>query len=253
MLPSSNRMIANRTAVVCPGSSTAACFMDRKITALKVQKRNPNRVNVYLDGEYAFPVARIVGAWLQVGQELSDEKIAALRDQDTREVAFQRAVRFLSYRPRSETEIQRKLNELGFDQVVIIETLERLRKDHLVSDDQFARDWVENRSTFRPRSHRVLAMELRQKGVADDVIQNALDEAVDEDELAYQAAIRKARRWEGLEWAEFRERLGAYLMRRGFSYGTISGLVQRVWSDLQLTRDGGTTTEDTETNEEDNE
>ncbi|HEY9088267.1 MAG TPA: RecX family transcriptional regulator [Anaerolineaceae bacterium] len=227
--------------------------MDKQITALKVQKRNPNRINVYLDGEYAFPVARIVGAWLQIGQVLSEEKIASLRAADTKEVAFQRALNFLSYRPRSEAEVQRKLTEAGFDEAVIAETLERLRGANLISDAQFAKDWVENRSTFRPRGRRVLAMELRQKGVADDVIQSALDGTVDEDELAYQAAVRKARRWADLEYAAFRERLSAYLLRRGFSYGTIANLVQRVWSDLQEARDTGTTPDYTVSDEEEHE
>ncbi len=234
--------------------SAVVCFsMDKQITALKVQKRNPNRINVYLDGEYAFPVARIVGAWLQIGQVLSEEKIASLRAADTKEVAFQRALNFLSYRPRSEAEVQRKLTEAGFDEAVIAETLERLRGANLISDAQFAKDWVENRSTFRPRGRRVLAMELRQKGVADDVIQSALDGTVDEDELAYQAAVRKARRWADLEYAAFRERLSAYLLRRGFSYGTIANLVQRVWSDLQEARDTGTTPDYTVSDEEEHE
>lgn len=227
--------------------------MDKQITALKIQKRNPNRINVYLDGEYAFPVARIVGAWLQVGQVLSDEKIAVLRDQDTREVAFQRALRFLNYRPRSEMEIRRKLTEIGFDESVIAETIERLRHANLISDTRFAREWVENRSAFRPRGRRVLAMELRQKGLADDVIQRALDGTVDEEELAYQAAMRKGRRWAELDYAAFRERLSAFLMRRGFSYGTISSLVQRVWDDLQAARDTGATDVHTDTGEEENE
>ena len=62
----------------------AVCFnkMDHCITALKVQKKNPNRVSVYLDEGYAFGVSRIVGAWLQIGQILSDEKIAVLQQQD---------------------------------------------------------------------------------------------------------------------------------------------------------------------------
>lgn len=234
--------------------SAAVCFsMDKQITALKVQKRNPNRINVYLDGEYAFPVARIVGAWLQIGQVLSEEKIASLRAADTKEVAYQRALNLLSYRPRSEAEVQRKLTEAGFDETVIAETMERLRSANLISDTQFAKEWIENRSTFRPRGRRILAMELRQKGVADDVIQSALDGTVDEDELAYQAAVRKARRWADLEYAAFRERLSAYLLRRGFSYGTISDLVQRVWSDLQDARDTGTTDVYTVSDEEENE
>ena len=54
--------------------------MNQKITALKAQKRNPNRVNVYLDGNFAFGVARIVAAWLNIGQELSPEKVASLHN-----------------------------------------------------------------------------------------------------------------------------------------------------------------------------
>lgn len=226
--------------------------MDRKITALKIQKRNPNRINVYLDGEYAFAVARIVGAWLQIGQLISDEKIAELQEQDTREVAYLRALKFLSYRPRSETEVQRKLIELGFADGVIVETIDRLRSHGMIGDDRFAKEWVENRSTFRPRSRRALAMELRYKGVPDEIIQQTLDEAVDEDKLAYQAALRRARRWSGMDWAEFRERLSAYLLRLGFSYGTISPLVHQVWSDLQNAAEHGAADEITDTDEEEN-
>lgn len=225
--------------------------MDRTITGLKAQKRNPNRINVYLDGEYAFAVARIVGAWLFVGQVLSDERIVDLRHQDTREVAYQRAVRVLSYRPRSEKEVQRKLAESGFDQDVIVETIDRLRGAGLLGDPQFAHTWVENRSTFRPRSRRFLALELRQKGVADDVIQKALEETADEDQLAYQAALRRIRRWAGLDWAAFRERLTAYLGRLGFSYGTINAVVLKIWSDLQESGAGDTHDDHTEIDEED--
>lgn len=226
--------------------------MDREITALKAQKRNPNRINVYLDGVYAFAVARIVGAWLDVGLVLSDEKITALQEQDTREVAYLRALRFIGYRPRSENEVRRKLNELGFSAQIIDDTLGRLRENGGLGDEKFAQDWVENRTTFRPRSHRVMAMELRQKGVAEEFIQKALDEAVDEDKLAYQAALSRARRWAGLDWAEFRERLSAYLVRRGFSYGTITGLVQRIWSDLQPSARNGDDNQITEIDEEEN-
>ncbi len=83
--------------------------MKHKITALTLQKRNHQRVSVFLDDEYAFGLARIVAAWLEVGQELSDEKIAQLRAEDEREVAYQRALRLIQYRPRSESEIRQLL------------------------------------------------------------------------------------------------------------------------------------------------
>ncbi len=226
--------------------------MDHTITALKAQKRNPERINVYLDGNYAFAVARIVGAWLQVGQVISDEKIVAMQTEDTREKAYLRAVKFAGYRPRSEAEVRKKLTEVGFADDVVEETVNRLRENGLLSDERFARDWVDNRATFKPRSRRVIAMELRQKGVADEIIQDALDEAVDEDKLAYQAALRRARRWAGLDWATFRERLSAYLLRLGFSYGTISDLVHQVWTDLRSEQEDGATSRDTDRYEDEN-
>ena len=100
----------------------------KKITAISVQKKNPNRVNIYLDGEFAFGVARITAAWLKNGDELSDEKIAKLLAEDSREWAYQQALLYLSYRARSEKEIRQNLQKHEMPEEVIEETLERLRK-----------------------------------------------------------------------------------------------------------------------------
>jgi regulatory protein len=206
--------------------------MDYRITALKVQKKNPNRVSVYLDGEFAFGVSRIVAAWLRVDQVLTDEKITSIKQQETQEAALQRALLLLSYRPRAEAEIRQRLEKAGFDVEVTDQVVERLRATGLVQDANFARDWVENRGAFRPRSHKLLAYELRRKGVTEDAIQQALDQTNSDDELAYQAAVRYARKLSGTEFDEFHRRLLAYLGRRGFSYGTAAPIVQRVWQEL---------------------
>ncbi|RPJ49279.1 MAG: RecX family transcriptional regulator [Chloroflexi bacterium] len=207
--------------------------MNQEITALKAQKKNPNRISVYLEGEYAFGLARIVAAWLRIGQQLSDEEINRLKQQDTQEVAYLKALRFLGYRARSEAEIQRKLSEQGYEENVINAAIQRLMENGFLGDEQFARDWVENRTTFRPRSKRMLALELRQKGVGEEAIQQALAETGDEDNLAYQSAIKYAHRLAGVDWETFRKRLGAYLMRRGFSYGTIAPVLRQVWDETQ--------------------
>lgn len=207
--------------------------MDREITALKAQKKNPNRISVYLDGEYAFGLARIVAAWLKIGQTLSEADINRLKQQDTLEVGFQHALRFLSYRPRSEAEVHRKLSEQGFDEAVVQAVLQRLKENGLLGDEKFAQDWVENRTTFRPRSKRMLAMELRQKGVIDEEIEKALAETEDENTLAYQAASQYARRLAGVDWETFRSRLGGHLARRGFSYGTIAPVLRQVWDETR--------------------
>lgn len=206
-------------------------LMAQIITALKIQKRNPNRVNVYLDGEFAFGLSRTTAAWLRVNQPLTPEKIAALQAQDAQEDAFQQALRLLSYRPRSVAEVRKKLVDKKYDPAVIEAVLNRLLDSHYLSDQNFAEEWVENRSTFRPRSRRMLQYELRKKGVAEEHIQSALARITDETELAYQAGIRYAARLADLDRETFRRRLGAYLSRRGFSYGTIAPVVKRIWDE----------------------
>lgn len=203
----------------------------KKITALTAQKRNPNRVNIYIDGEYAFSLARIVAAWLKTGQELDDEKINRLQSEDARERAVQQALLFLSYRSRSEAEIRQNLRKHEIPDEIIEHTLQRLRQEGLANDDQFAQAWVENRSTFRPRSRRMMAMELRQKGVTDESVSTAL-EAVDDEELAYEAAQKKVNRLKDLEWMDFRKKLSEFLARRGFSYSVIAPIVTRIWNEV---------------------
>ena len=209
---------------------TGCHYLMRKITAIEVQKRRPNRVNIHLDGEFAFGLARIVAAWLQVGQELSEEKIEELQAKDARERAYQQAMLFLSYRARSESEIRRNLRKHEIPEAVIEETLERLRQDGLANDKEFASAWVENRSTFRPRSRRMMALELKQKGLDEEAIQSAM-ENVDDEASAYEAARKRAVRFKGLEWNDFRKKLSEFLARRGYSYSVIAPVVTRVWNE----------------------
>ncbi|MEE4193740.1 MAG: RecX family transcriptional regulator [Anaerolineae bacterium] len=204
-----------------------------KITALKVQKKNPNRINVYLDGTFAFGLSRIVAAWLNIGQELSAEKITELQAQDTYEVAYQKAVNFISYRSRTSQEVQRKLKDLEYEEAVIEDVVERLRSNHFLGDAGYAQRWVENRIDLKPRSHRLMAMELRQKGVADEDIDRALEDAPADEELAYEALKRRIHRYVRLDFSDYRKKASAYLGRKGFSYSVISPVIKQVWDEEQ--------------------
>lgn len=212
----------------------------RKIVAIEPQQKNPQRVNIYLDGEFAFGLARITAGWLKVGQELTEEKIASLLAEDANEIAYQKALHFLSYRPRSSAEVRQNLLKRGISEELVEETLDRLQRLGLINDLEFARTWVDNRNTFQPRSKSALRMELRRKGLSDEIFQPVLDEQVDEDALALEAARKYARRLAGLEWAGFRQKLGGFLARRGFSYTTLSPVVSKVWKETRTADDRGT-------------
>jgi regulatory protein len=204
-------------------------MMERIITAIKVQKHNPDRVNIDLDGEFAFGLSRLVAAWLKPGDHLSEEKINTLIEKDALEVAYQRALDLLNYRPRSEKEIRHKLLDKGFQPGQIDQVVGKLKQTNLVRDEAFARMWVESRNEFHPRSRKLLRCELRNKGIAERHIDTALKEMPEEEELALKAAMHYIRRLQGKDWQTFRNRLSGFLARRGFSYSTISPIVKSLW------------------------
>jgi regulatory protein len=223
------------------GSARLCIFnMNRRISAVKPQQKNPQRMNIYLDGEYAFGLSRIVAAWLKVGQELSEEKVTSLQAEDASEIAYQKALHFLGYRPRSSAELRQNLTKKGISDDLVEQTVTRLQQAGLINDQEFASAWVENRNTFQPRSRSALRMELHRKGLNDEVIQPVLDEQVEESALVQEAARKYAHRLAGLEWPEFRRKLGGFLARRGFSYDTLTPVVSEIWKESRMADDGET-------------
>jgi len=203
-----------------------------KITALEVQKKNRHRVNVYLDGRFAFGLQEVLAFPLKVGQTLSPEEMKQLQERDEAEVAYERALTFLSYRPRSRAEIEGYLRRKEASAAVVQIVVARLTEAGLLDDQAFAQYWVQNREQFRPRGSRSLRFELRIKGVPDSLAEQAV-ETIDEAESAYRAAQARAQRMRGLEREVFRSRLGGFLQRRGFTYEIVKETVDRLWKELQ--------------------
>ena len=201
--------------------------MTGTITALEVQKRNKERVNVYIDDEFAFGLNLMDAATLRKGQALSEADIKALKSKDDAAKAMDSAVRFLAARPRSTAEIRRRLAKKDIEEAVVEEVIERLTSLNYVDDLEFARFWVRNREEFNPRGEMALRYELRQKGIADAIIEEALAE-LDPTESAYRAARKKMRSLRNKEPDEQRNKLGAFLNRRGFSYETARTVVDRI-------------------------
>ena len=204
----------------------------QKITALEIQKKNQRRVSVFLDGKYAFGLQAAIAASLKTGQTLAPAEIEELCQRDAVEVAYERVLSYLSYRPRSCAEIERYLGRHQVPVDTSQAVLERLSQAGFVDDEAFAKYWVENREQFRPRGTRSLRFELRGKGLSDEAIDGAL-EGVNEGESAYRAAQVRARRLKGLEYAVFCRRLGAFLQRRGFDYDVIKETLDHLWRESQ--------------------
>lgn len=208
------------------------------ITALSAQKRAPDRVNVFLDGEFAFALAYPVAARLQVGQALADNDITLLLGQDAIEKGKEHAAGYLSYRPRSQAEVQRHLQKKGYDEETIQHVIARLVAVELLNDETFARYWVEQRETFKPRGRLALRQELQQKGVHRSIIDAVLADT-DESAAVQQAAAQKIRQLAELPEAEFKRKLGQYLYRRGFSYEIIQSALVEAWAAVDAPTSSG--------------
>lgn len=202
------------------------------ITAITRQKRNKERVNIFIDGAYAFSLAEITAAWLKIGQELTPEDIARLDAEDTVEKAKQSAYSFLSYRPRSTAEVRQNLLKKEYDETIVEQVITRLIELNLLNDREFARYWIEQRETFKPRSQRALHQELHQKGLSREVIEAAVAE-VDELAAAQKAAEKQAQRWIQLPKETFFSKMSGFLQRRGFDYTITKTVTEELWQSAQ--------------------
>ena len=202
--------------------------MSGTITRLEVQKKNKERVNVYLDDEFAFGVSMTLALALSRGEWLSDEEIARLKQEDERDRAYNLGVRFLGHRPRSVAEMERYLDKKEFPLSTIAFAVEKMRARGYLDDGAFARFWVDNRMRFRPRGVYGLCYELRQKGLDDEVIDQALAD-IDEEAAAWRAVQPKLAGWRKLEEREFQNKVVGFLNRRGFGYDIAYAIAGQAW------------------------
>ena len=143
------------------------------------------------------------------------------------EAAKEKALRLLDFRPRSKKEIERSLAKAGFAEEVVAETLKRLEDLGLIDDRRFARMWVNHRKALGKTR---IKWELRQKGVSNDVVEEALSRI--DPETEYQSAVEAARsRWEkdrSPDERTRRRRLASYLQRKGFGWDVINGVLNEL-------------------------
>ena len=205
-----------------------------KVTAIRAGKGRRRRVNVFLDGKFALSLEAEAAAKarLKTGQELSKSQREALAMSDRFHRCLNAALHYLSYRPRSESEMRERLERRGFNGDSVEAVITKLKEQELVDDVAFAQFWKDNRQSFSPRSQWLIRLELNRKGVAADIIEEAVND-INDDDSAYRVALGKARTLSPSDRGDFRRRLGYYLKRRGFNYEVISRTVEQLWQERE--------------------
>lgn len=195
-----------------------------RITELKQQQRDRERISVFLDGEFAFGLNQdlMLEAQLHIGMELDEQAIESLLARDLVRQAISAALSLLAYRPRSEGEIRTRLRQRGFSDAAITGTIDKLREWRYIDDRDFAERWVENRLERRPRAARMIAMELRGKGVAPETVGETMERAdIDERGDAFRLASERWSRLASLEPVVRHRRITGFLSRRGYGFEII--------------------------------
>ena len=225
-----------------------------KITNMKQGVKNPNRVTVFVNDKYAFSldVAQVVDLGVKVGQKISEERLAELKNASEFGKLYQRTLEWALIRPRSIKEtkdyLYRKLkmsfserssrpssrgsslrprSNCGCSSEDILEfsggIISRLCEKGYLDDERFAEWYVENRFVKKGISKKRLKMELVKKGVASDIVEEVLTKRNDEEELL-KIIAKKRNKYDD-------EKLINYLCRQGFEFQLVQNLVRTYGKD----------------------
>lgn len=189
-----------------------------KITHIKPQVKRQDRVSVYLDGKYAFSLAKdqLADLNLKEGQEinsgrieqyLADSAFGKLRDQ---------VYNWLSIRLRSRWEVEDYLRHKTEDESLRSQLLSLLEEQGYIDDIKFAGAWIRHRNLIKPMSKRRLKQELLVKRIPMEIIDDSLSEQAIDDQTAIKELIAKR----GHRYPD-KQKFMAFLARQGFDYGTI--------------------------------
>jgi regulatory protein len=213
------------------------------VTRVSPQQATAERMNIYLDDRFAFSmsVRALAEHPVSVGDRLGEADIARLRDADEPDRAVASALNLLTHRGRSERELRQRLKMKGYTADAIDAAIRRVTDWGYLDDERFATAWVEQRQAGKPRSRRALANELREKGVAREIVETTLEEAeIDEVADARRLAADKWRKDQELDLDKRRQRAAAFLARRGYGWEVAKQVLD------ELARDEGETDDDFE-------
>lgn len=217
-----------------------------KITGLSAQQRDPNRINVMVDGKFQFSldIFQVADLGIKVGKEYGEKELEELETESQFGKLYGRTLEYCLLRPHSSREVRdylyrktlskryksKRTGELkeraGASKAVTERVFARLVERGYIDDEKFARFWIENRNQKKGISSRKLRAELAAKGVASDIVdqQMAAGERSDSDEL--KKIIAKKRRQYPDE-----QKFMQYLARQGFAYDDIKNALAETAED----------------------
>lgn len=194
-----------------------------QITDMTLQKRDPNKKNIFVDGNYVFALSHTDVAYfrLEIGKEISEEIFEYIQNSLIYIQAQEKALTYLGYKMRTKKEVEQKLLEKEFSEEIIARVMVFLEDYRYIDDREYAVHYVKERLRLRPRGAMLLRMELKQKGICEEWIVEAIAEANPSEEQDAIGLLEKKLRGNYEIDEKKKKQLYGFLQRKGYSYDTI--------------------------------
>jgi len=199
-----------------------------KITSTEKNKKNKDRLSVYVDGKFSFTISEedFISMNLYENPVLTEEKIDYIKNTLNFREAKALAVRYLSMKLRTEQEVRTKLKDKGYDSVCIEQVIEELKSIGYINNKLYAQKYVFDRSKLKPLSKRLMRLELKSKGIPDDVADEVLDDWKIEDNVVAENLLKRKFGKYDLSEEKIRQKAYMFLLHRGFSHDTVTEALQ---------------------------
>lgn len=209
-----------------------------KVTSISVQSRDPNRVNVKIDGVFSFSleISQVISLGVKKDTEYTPDQIEGFKLESQFGRLYSRTLEYVLMRPRSQKEVRDYLwrksidtrrpdgsVKQGVSKDVTERVFSRLVQRGYLDDDKFAQYWIDNRKVKKGVSLKALRQELSHKGVDREIIDKHISQSDREDIGELNKVILRKR-------ARYSEetKLITYLMRQGFGYGDIKSALEEM-------------------------
>lgn len=196
------------------------------ITKIEKQKKNKERYNISIDGEFAFGLYEdsLVKYGLRSGDELTAEKIKEMQEYDEFGYGKKVAYSFLAYKQRSKKELIKKLKLKKISDASIEKIVELLEKQKYLNDELFAGNFIEDKLNSRPIGKRLAKLKLSEKGIDKEVIEETLNKIYSEDkeaEYAERVLEKYVKKVKYKDAVDKKNKCYRYLISKGFDFDTV--------------------------------
>lgn len=205
-----------------------------QISQIEPQKKKKDRYNIYIDGKFAFGISAelLLTYKLKLSQNLTEDEVKKIQSEETSSKLLDKALNFLSFRPRSEKEVRdflakkiSKNEDISFGEAkesLVAETvIVKLKKYKYLNDKEFSTWWLSSRNRKSPKGRSLTKLELSGKGIDKNLIEDLISKGPQERVLAKRAIAKKLKNWHKLETIELKKKVYQYLASRGFTFEVI--------------------------------